>query len=231
MIGDLIARRHRHAGVSKRFGDARRRSLTYRGTARAPATSLRQHNDGIVIERERRRKHIQAIIRYRRHRRVDLATPRTEWRGRRTISAAASRPRPEMSSQATASRRRPLREAGIAGRATSRYQAAGTAPVGNDASGVFVSFASSNIIGGSVNEAGNVIAFNARGVTIFGTSSDATNNTVRLNSIFSNAGIGIELFGNEGTDANDPLDADTAARTTPDQPVLDSAVSSGGAIP
>jgi hypothetical protein len=67
----------------------------------------------------------------------------------------------------------------------------GISPLGNQDAGVLIDTdASFNMVGGTTPEAGNVIAYSLRdGVFI----QSGTRNTVRLNSIHSNGGIGINL--------------------------------------
>jgi hypothetical protein len=101
----------------------------------------------------------------------------------------------------------------------------GTADLGNSGSGVEVSGA-----GNLVTE--NRIAFNGKdgfsdGVTVF----SGTGNRILRNSIFSNAGLGIDLVVNSftfGPTANDPKDPDTGPNNLQNKPVLDSAITSGG---
>ena len=83
----------------------------------------------------------------------------------------------------------------------------GTQNVGNSFAGVFIGAgAFNNTIGGSIPAAGNVIAFNgSTGVGVgFGSfDTTTTNNLIRLNSIFSNGGLGIDL-GLDGVTSNAP---------------------------
>ncbi|HZR29792.1 MAG TPA: hypothetical protein VFA71_13520 [Terriglobales bacterium] len=67
----------------------------------------------------------------------------------------------------------------------------GAAPVGNGLDGVRVDTGITTIIGGTAPGAGNVIAFNAKGVVVV--NNGATGNTIEGNSIFSNTGLGIDL--------------------------------------
>jgi hypothetical protein len=74
------------------------------------------------------------------------------------------------------------------------------APLGNTGDGVRLeSGASKNTIGGEAPGAGNVIAFNAKGVVVAG--DDSTGDTILGNSIFGNAGLGIDL-GDDGVTPN-----------------------------
>ena len=78
---------------------------------------------------------------------------------------------------------------------------------------------SGNSIGGTSNEAGNTIAYNdGPGVGV----RERTGNAVLSNSIFSNAGLGIDLIP-DGPTANDPGDGDTGANNLQNFPVLTSA--------
>ena len=79
-----------------------------------------------------------------------------------------------------------------------------------------------NTIGGTQNEAGNNIAFNGGpGVAV----SSGNGNVVRGNSIFSNAGLGIDL-GTDGVTANDVNDGDTGANQLQNFPVITSVLAS-----
>jgi len=96
--------------------------------------------------------------------------------------------------------------------------ALGTAPLANSLRGVAISSASDNIIGGSQNGAANKIAFNGGpGVVVF----SGTGNALFGNSIFSNAGLGIDLGGN-GVTPNDNCDADTGPNNLQNFPVITS---------
>jgi CSLREA domain-containing protein len=70
----------------------------------------------------------------------------------------------------------------------------------------------------------NTLAFNARsGVRLLG----ANGNTIRLNNIFSNGALGIDLNG-DGVTSNDPGDADPGANNSQNYPVITSVTSSEG---
>ncbi len=102
--------------------------------------------------------------------------------------------------------------------------AAGNAPLANKSFGIAFSNAANNIIGGTQNGAGNVIAFSdGAGAAVH----SGTGNVIRGNSIFSNARVGIDLRGDEVT-ANDAGDVDTGANELQNFPVLTSVTSSGG---
>ena len=84
---------------------------------------------------------------------------------------------------------------------------AGAVGLGNRSTGLTIqNGASGNLIGGTAPGAGNVIAGNATdGVRV----GDAVtiNNSIRVNSIYANGELGIDL-GNDGVTANDAADAD-----------------------
>ena len=105
--------------------------------------------------------------------------------------------------------------------------ATGSLPLGNqNFGGVLITDgfsgpATNNLIGGTVDGAGNVIAFNqGNGVTLL--SNQAFNNTgngILSNSIFSNTLLGIDL-GNNGVTANDVGDPDTGQNNLQNFPVI-----------
>jgi uncharacterized repeat protein (TIGR01451 family) len=88
----------------------------------------------------------------------------------------------------------------------------------------FTLSASNNTIGGSDDEAANIIAFNG-GDGVFVNSG--TGNAIRRNVVFSNTGLGIDIGANNVT-ANDAGDGDTGANRLQNFPVLTSVV--GGAM-
>lgn len=74
--------------------------------------------------------------------------------------------------------------------------ASGTLPVANHGSGVFLGFSALNdLVGGTSLGSGNTIAFNGgAGVLIGGSAADSgTHSAVEGNSLFANAGLGIDL--------------------------------------
>jgi titin len=95
----------------------------------------------------------------------------------------------------------------------------GVSPIGNDSNGVRLYFnAVNNIIGGATPGARNTISFSAKN-GIAATHSSATGNTFSDNLIFSNTGLGIDLFA-DGVTPNDPLDADTGYNNLQNFPVI-----------
>jgi parallel beta-helix repeat protein len=106
----------------------------------------------------------------------------------------------------------------------------GTAPLGNDSWGMFVSFSSKNTIGDSdptdgPTNAANTIAFNSLdGVAV---GSESTGNRILSNSIFANDWLGIDLRPTGVTD-NDPKDPDTGSNRLQNFPVLSAQESNFG---
>lgn len=106
--------------------------------------------------------------------------------------------------------------------------ALGTAPLPNRLHGIEVVASDENTIGGTQNGAANKIAFNGlTGVVI----TQGTGNSIRGNSLFSNAGLGIDLggfaTGTAGVTPNDPNDADNGSNNLQNFPVLTSITSVG----
>jgi len=110
----------------------------------------------------------------------------------------------------------------------------GTSALGNHDIGV--SLTARNVrVGGTGSGAGNIIAFNgttpgsSAGVAVIGASS---RNAILGNSIFSNAGLGIDLgsgFSPNGVTPNDSCDIDTLVPNNyQNYPVLTSALPDGG---
>ena len=82
-----------------------------------------------------------------------------------------------------------------------------------------------NTIGGLGAGEGNILAFNLRA----GIAISSGTNSVLGNSIYSNAGLGIDL-GNIGVQANDLTDTDTGANNLQNYPVLGGATNQGGIL-
>jgi hypothetical protein len=79
------------------------------------------------------------------------------------------------------------------------WNAAGTAIIANGSHGILINAASGNLIGGTTAGAGNVITGNlGAGVAVL----TGTGNQILDNSIFANAGLGIDL-NNDGVTPND----------------------------
>ncbi|HVO75781.1 MAG TPA: right-handed parallel beta-helix repeat-containing protein [Ignavibacteriaceae bacterium] len=98
--------------------------------------------------------------------------------------------------------------------------------LGNHLSGISIGGQShSNQIGGNSPEKQNIIAYNSGdGIKI--SSSASINNSIYLNSIFSNGGLGINLQGGSedanGVTFNDPDDEDTGPNNLQNSPVINS---------
>lgn len=105
----------------------------------------------------------------------------------------------------------------------------GTTPVGNGESGIRLESAQDTIIGGTAAGEGNLIANNqASGVSTFTYAAGLTReNAIRGNSIFANAGLGIDLRP-VGVNANDACDADTGDQNRQNFPDLTFVSSFGG---
>lgn len=99
----------------------------------------------------------------------------------------------------------------------------GTGPLGNGLHGVVIDDGFDNEIGGTAAGAGNVIAFNSGGGIVL---SSGSRDASLANSIFSNGGLGIDLFGN-GVTPDDPGDADSGPNEQQNYPLLTSATSDG----
>lgn len=93
----------------------------------------------------------------------------------------------------------------------------------NGGAGILLERATSTIVGGSA-EMANTIAFNkGAGVAV----EAGPGNVVRMNSIYRNAGLGIDLA-RQGATPNDPQDPDGGANRRQNFPVLTSATFEGG---
>ncbi|HZM89033.1 MAG TPA: right-handed parallel beta-helix repeat-containing protein, partial [Blastocatellia bacterium] len=107
----------------------------------------------------------------------------------------------------------------------------GTTPMGNGSTGIEIigNGLSNNdhTIGGVTPSAKNIIAYNGNdGIAIFRDTTPTTGHRILANSIFSNAGRGIDLDDN-GLTANDTGDGDDGTNHRQNFPVLASALSTG----
>src|SRR6202034_1620122 len=84
---------------------------------------------------------------------------------------------------------------------------------------------SNNTIGGTAAGAGNTIAFST-GIGVDVDSSAGTGNEIRLNAIFSNTGLGIDL-GGDGVTLNNSV-PHTGPNNYQNFPVITSVSSAGG---
>ena len=111
----------------------------------------------------------------------------------------------------------------------------GVGALGNLGSGVMISGAFENTVGGTLPGDANTIAFNeGDGVSIrtLGNFAESTGNSILRNSIFNNIdlfpdGLGIDL-GDDGPTPNDPDDPDTGPNNLQNRPNLTSAVTASG---
>ncbi|MEO2016740.1 MAG: hypothetical protein ABGZ53_20480 [Fuerstiella sp.] len=104
----------------------------------------------------------------------------------------------------------------------------GTTAIGNEAGITFQGTGSGNKIGIESAAQGNIIAHSdTDGIAVL--SSSSINNSINRNSMFSNAGLGIDL-GTSGVTANDTGDGDSGANRLQNFPVLASAVTTGSQI-
>jgi hypothetical protein len=95
----------------------------------------------------------------------------------------------------------------------------GTQDLGNAGDGVHIQGASNNTIGGAeviMNRLRNII-YNNGGDGIF--ASNGTGNSILINDISGNAGLGIDL-GGDGVTANDDDDPNTGANNLQNFPVI-----------
>ena len=103
----------------------------------------------------------------------------------------------------------------------------GTTPLGNAGNGVLFRFGASdnNTIGGSEPGAGNTVGYNG-GAGVF--ISTGSGNGIRRNSIFFNAGLGIDLLPLGGVTPNDVGDGDIGSNNNQNFPVVTSATNNPG---
>jgi len=101
------------------------------------------------------------------------------------------------------------------------------APLGNRRAGIIITDSSNNVIGGTNPGEGNTIAYQeGSGVEITGA---AVNNSILGNSIFDNAGLGIDLDG-DGPTLNDEGDTDTGPNNRQNFPVITEVVVRGPTV-
>jgi hypothetical protein len=114
----------------------------------------------------------------------------------------------------------------------------GTQPLGNTPGGITIN-GHDNTVGCTAAGARNIIAFNGGGTPmcnafdagIWVHNSGAVNNAILGNSIFSNAGLGIDLeFDGDPNcvEPNDNCDVDTGPNNLQNYPVITSVISGGG---
>jgi hypothetical protein len=102
----------------------------------------------------------------------------------------------------------------------------GIADVGNGSDGIYMCpYVQESLIGGEDDNHFNVIAYNHRGIDIFGWT--CYNNAILRNSIYSNDELGID-HDHDGVTPNDAGDGDSGGNTCLNFPVLNSATTSGG---
>jgi len=110
--------------------------------------------------------------------------------------------------------------------------ATGSGALGNGAPGIGSYGGFNNTIGGTAAGAGNIIAFNAGGLTLSNVQGLGTGNAILSNSIFSNSGgLGIDLhfgFSSDGVTLDDSGDDDIGPNNLQNFPVLTNASTGGG---
>jgi hypothetical protein len=114
----------------------------------------------------------------------------------------------------------------------------GTQPLGNFPTGIVIN-GHDNMVGGTSSNEANIIAFNGGSTPVCNAfnagvwvhNSGATNNAILGNSIFSNAGLGIDLeFDGDPNciEPNDNCDVDSGPNNLQNYPVITSVTSNGG---
>ncbi len=101
----------------------------------------------------------------------------------------------------------------------------GSSPLGNGTGVLIDGGSSNNAIGGTALNAGNTIAFSA-GIGVDVDASAGSGNAIRLNSIFSDAGLGIDL-GGDGVTQNTPGGPHTGPNDDQNFPVITALTRSG----
>ncbi len=95
----------------------------------------------------------------------------------------------------------------------------GTMPLSNSL-GILIDNSTNTLIGGTTPNAGNIIAYNSDvGIDIIGTIT-STGNAVISNTIYANAGLGIDLNNDDVTTANDPGDVDSGPNDLLNFPII-----------
>ncbi len=106
----------------------------------------------------------------------------------------------------------------------------GSSALGNSSFGVVIyNSPRGDQIGGAATGAGNVIAYNSRGVIVDANPTNSFNNAILGNRIFGNATLGIDLYP-AGVRSNDSGDGDTGPNNYQNYPVLTSARTDGTQI-
>lgn len=120
----------------------------------------------------------------------------------------------------------------------------GSTPLGNSGTGIYLSSESDgpvgHLIGGDVTGAGNIIANNAGGPGInlaypqVGWPTPPSQDSFLGNSIYNNAGLGIEICSTpgcaEGPTPNDPGDSDTGSNYLQNYPVITNVSALGSVV-
>jgi uncharacterized repeat protein (TIGR01451 family) len=96
---------------------------------------------------------------------------------------------------------------------------------GNGGAGILISNSFNNVIGGDGEALPNVIAWNGHGVAV----ESGIRNEIGCNSIYRNAGLGIDL-GVDGVTPNDPGDLDSGPNNLLNFPIITNVISSDIAI-
>ncbi len=89
----------------------------------------------------------------------------------------------------------------------------------NGGDGVYLLNTTDTYIGGDTTSAGNIIAFNLGSGITNAHTNQVTDNAFRLNSIYANGGMGIDLVG-DGVTANDLLDSDSGLNQHQNFPLM-----------
>ncbi|MEM8499380.1 MAG: LamG-like jellyroll fold domain-containing protein [Pseudomonadota bacterium] len=94
-----------------------------------------------------------------------------------------------------------------------------TVDLGNALEGILIEDGANNLIGGTAGNDNNYVLFNdGDGIAVSGPT--ATGNSLLGNVVYANAGLGIDLLGIDGVEANDNSDADSGANDLQNYPIL-----------